>query len=128
MSNKKRSPIIYDIKNIQTVYSRHKNFCGTVLYSEDGGYVWKSVGMDSGKWNIHNWLFAFVEIPNSEKKTYSTMEKKLKNSERIANDYYHSLIERKNWIKQANLLIKHLLKENRLTKEELKKYIPKKEK
>ena len=53
---------IYDIKEIQTVYRRHANHCGTVLYSEDNGYTWKSVGMDSGKWNINHWLFAFITL------------------------------------------------------------------
>ena len=53
---------IYDLSEIQKVYSRHHRHCGTVLYSEDNGYTWKSVGMDSGKWDIHKWLFAFIEL------------------------------------------------------------------
>lgn len=53
---------IYDSSEIQKVYRRHLHHCGTVLYSEDNGYNWKSVGMDSGKWNINNWLFAFITL------------------------------------------------------------------
>lgn len=52
---------VYRIDEIQTVYSRHKHNCGTVLYSENG-YDWHSVGMDSGKWDINNWIFAFIEL------------------------------------------------------------------
>jgi len=52
--------IIYDHTEIQKVYHQHHEKCGTVLYSEDGGYTWHSVGMDSGKWKIHDWLFAFI--------------------------------------------------------------------
>jgi len=50
---------IYDWNEIHKVYRRHHKHCGTVLYSEDGGITWQSVGMDSGKWDIHEWLFAF---------------------------------------------------------------------
>jgi len=53
---------IYDKSEIQKVYRRHHRHSGTVLYSEDNGYVWQSVGMDSGKWDIHNWLFAFITL------------------------------------------------------------------
>jgi hypothetical protein len=52
----------YDHNEIQTVYHRHSTHPHTVLYSEDGGYTWQSVGMDSGKWDILRWLFAFVEL------------------------------------------------------------------
>jgi len=52
----------YDLTEIQKVYARHANYCGSVLYSTDGGYVWQSVGMDSGKWDYHNWLFAFITL------------------------------------------------------------------
>lgn len=51
---------IYTIDDIQKVYKQHNNHCGTVLYSSDGGFVWQSVGMDSGKWDRNNWLFAFI--------------------------------------------------------------------
>ncbi len=57
-----RSFRVYDVKEIQKVYHQHAYYCGTVLYSEDGGYTWKSVGMDSGKWYIHDWLFAFISL------------------------------------------------------------------
>lgn len=52
----------YNHTEIQKVYHRHHYHCGTVLYSTDNGYTWKSVGMDSGKWDIQNWLFAFIEL------------------------------------------------------------------
>jgi len=52
----------FDVHNIQIVYNRHALYPNTVLYSEDGGYVWQSVPMDSGKWHINKWLFAFVEL------------------------------------------------------------------
>lgn len=55
------SPKMYDRTEIQKVYSRHANNCGTVLYSEDGGYVWHTVPIDSGKWDLE-WLFAFIEV------------------------------------------------------------------
>ncbi len=55
---------IYKIDNIQKVYQRHSEFCGSVLYSEDHGYTWKSVPMDSGKWDIINWCFTFIELKN----------------------------------------------------------------
>ena len=56
---------IYDCTEIRKVYQRHAYYCGTVVYSTDGGYVWQSVGMDSGKWDTFNWLFAFIEMtPN----------------------------------------------------------------
>jgi len=58
----------YDVKEIQKVYRRHRDHCGTVLYSDDGGYTWHSVGMDSGKWNINEWLFAFVALKNDADK------------------------------------------------------------
>ncbi len=51
----------YDISEIQTVYKQHNDNCGTVLYSADDGITWRSVGMDSGKWDITNWLFAFIK-------------------------------------------------------------------
>lgn len=54
--------MIYDVSMIQKVYHRHHNHCGTVLYSTDNGYTWQSVGMDSGKWDINNWLFAFIQL------------------------------------------------------------------
>jgi len=53
---------IYGIDEIQKVYRQHAYVCGTVLYSTDGGTTWQSVGMDSGKWDIHNWLFAFIAL------------------------------------------------------------------
>ena len=57
-----RSFMTYDIKDIQKVYRRHHSHCGTVLYSDDTGSTWHSVGMDSGKWNILEWKFAFIEL------------------------------------------------------------------
>lgn len=58
----------YDHTEIQKVYRRHHLRCGTVLYSEDGGYTWHSVGMDSGKWNTREWLFAFIALKNGSDK------------------------------------------------------------
>lgn len=55
------APMVYDHNNIQTVYHRHHYHCGTVLYSTDG-YVWQSVPMDTGKWDIRNWKFSFIEM------------------------------------------------------------------
>lgn len=57
----------YGKNEIQTVYTRHNRYCGSVVYSEDGGITWQSVGMDSGKWNIHDWLFAFIKIEKAPK-------------------------------------------------------------
>ena len=54
----------YDIEDIQTVYHRHHHHPNTVVYSTDGGYVWQSVPMDAGKWDINDWLFAFIEEKN----------------------------------------------------------------
>ena len=51
----------YDIEDIQLVYSHHHRYPNTVLYSTDGGYVWQSVPVDTGKWHINDWLFAFIE-------------------------------------------------------------------
>jgi hypothetical protein len=62
MENNIRPFRTYDIKEIQKVYHQHAYHCGTVLYSTDKGYTWQSVGMDSGKWDILNWLFAFISI------------------------------------------------------------------
>jgi hypothetical protein len=53
---------IYKKDEIQKVYKKHAHECGTVLYSDDGGYVWKSVPMDSGKWDISKWIFSFIEV------------------------------------------------------------------
>ena len=52
----------YDVSEIQKVYHQHHQHCGTVLYSEDKGYTWHSVGVDSGKWYINDWLFAFISL------------------------------------------------------------------
>lgn len=51
---------IYEQQEILKVYQQHAKKCGTVLYSEDGGYTWHSVPMDSGKWD-RNWVFAFIK-------------------------------------------------------------------
>lgn len=51
---------IYTFKEIQKVYKQHHFKCGTVLYSTDNGVTWQSVGMDSGKWDIYKWVFAFI--------------------------------------------------------------------
>jgi hypothetical protein len=51
----------YDHTEIQKVYHQHHVQCGTVLYSTDNGTTWQSVGMDSGKWHIYEWLFAFIQ-------------------------------------------------------------------
>jgi len=58
----KRSFKTYSRIDIQWVYKRHHEHCGTVLYSTDNGYTWKSVGMDTGKWDVERWLFAFIEL------------------------------------------------------------------
>lgn len=52
---------IYSRNEIQQVYKRHAYYCGSVVYSEDGGYSWQSVPMDSGKW-MDEWLYAFIKI------------------------------------------------------------------
>ena len=51
----------YNIDNIHTVYEQHHKRCGSVLYSEDNGETWKSVGVDTGKWKIYDWIFIFVK-------------------------------------------------------------------
>lgn len=55
---------IYKRDEIQKVYHQHAYHCGSVLYSNDG-YTWQSVPMDSGKWDIHKWSFAFIERPKT---------------------------------------------------------------
>lgn len=52
---------VYTTKDIKKVYKRHAYECGSVVYSEDYGITWKSVPMDSGKWDIDNWVFAFIQ-------------------------------------------------------------------
>ena len=52
---------IYNISEIQKVYRQHHYYCGSVLYSTDKGTTWQSVGMDSGKWDKYNWVFAFIK-------------------------------------------------------------------
>ena len=65
----KPKPRIYTQSEIQRVYERHHYHCGTVLYSTDGGWTWKSVPMDSGKWGEitddrqQSWVYSFIEIP-----------------------------------------------------------------
>jgi hypothetical protein len=56
---------IYQLSEIQTVYKRHEYFNGTVVYSTDG-YNWQSVPIDSGKWDINNWMFAFIINYNND--------------------------------------------------------------
>lgn len=51
----------YSRNEIQEVYRRHVYYSGSVVYSENGGYSWQSVPMDSGKWK-HEWIFAFIKI------------------------------------------------------------------
>jgi hypothetical protein len=68
----------YTWSEIQTVYRRHHYNCGSVLSSEDGGYTWRSVEMDTGKWkrDTHGEkpiLFAFIEVP----KKFLSRRKKL---------------------------------------------------
>jgi hypothetical protein len=64
---------IYTQDEIQKVYERHHRHCGTVVYSKNGGTLWQSVPMDTGKWNeehaedagkswIKPWVYAFLEI------------------------------------------------------------------
>lgn len=50
---------IYGRDEIQTVYERHYTHPGSIVYSENG-YEWKSVPMDSGKWN-NKWYFSFIK-------------------------------------------------------------------
>ena len=61
IKNKSTAFKIYSRNEIQKVYKQHAMYCGTVLYSEDGGYVWHSVPIDSGKWQ-HDWVFACIGI------------------------------------------------------------------
>lgn len=69
----KNSIKIYTRDEIQKVYKRHYECCGSVVYSKDGGYTWQTVPVDSGKWNeehaedankswIKPWLYAFIEL------------------------------------------------------------------
>lgn len=58
---------VYKVNEIQKVYRQHHRHCGSVVYSENGGTIWQSVGMDSGKWDINNWLFAFIKLDNNKK-------------------------------------------------------------
>lgn len=57
---------IYTKDQIQEVYRQHAYYCNSVLYSIDGEH-WQSVPMDSGKWDVNNWQFMFVDIINSGK-------------------------------------------------------------
>ncbi len=51
----------YDISKIQTVYRRfHKNNL-SVMYSDNDGYTWKFPSCDTGKWDIDQWIFCFIE-------------------------------------------------------------------
>lgn len=52
---------IYTRVDIKKVYHQHVYHCGSVVYSDDKGYTWHSVPMDTGKWN-HEWVYAFIEI------------------------------------------------------------------
>lgn len=52
----------YGVDEIQKVYRRHHSAQGSVIYSDDAGANWKIAEADTGKWNIRNWLFAFVEV------------------------------------------------------------------
>ena len=69
MEEHKPKAQIYKRDQIQKVYHRHHYNCGTVVYSTNGGWSWKSVPMDSGKWfeeidgDTGEWVFAFIEIP-----------------------------------------------------------------
>lgn len=55
------SPLVmYTAEDIQKIYKQHHYKCGTVLYSEDGGYEWHSVPIDSGKWKSSLWIFAII--------------------------------------------------------------------
>ena len=59
----------YTYKEIQAVYKQFNKKPSSVVYSDDGGYTWKSVPMDSGKWNPmmfevdgkRPWMFAFIK-------------------------------------------------------------------
>lgn len=51
----------YNISEIKKVYERHRNFFGTVLYSDNFGHTWHPVPTDTGKWNKTEWEFLFVE-------------------------------------------------------------------
>ncbi len=52
---------IFKREEIQTVYKRHHYNCNSVVYSEDGGFTWQSVPIDSGKWH-HDWVYAFIKL------------------------------------------------------------------
>jgi hypothetical protein len=56
---------IYMYSEIKKVYERHSLYPTTIMYSEDG-YTWKQAPMDSGKWNYHDWMFAFLELDNKQ--------------------------------------------------------------
>jgi hypothetical protein len=55
----------YKINEIQKVYKQFYINPHSVVYSEDNGLTWKSPPMDTGKWNlceyINPWLFAFIK-------------------------------------------------------------------
>ena len=75
---------IYDVSQIQTVYKQHHSYPGTVLYSTDNGVMWQTVGVDSGKWDINNWLFAFLETKKQNPNiiTYDQLPERIRNGPR----------------------------------------------
>lgn len=72
---------IYDVKQIQKVYHQHHSYPGTVLYSTDKGVTWQTVGVDTGKWDINEWLFAFLEIKRQQPSiiTFDQLPERIKN-------------------------------------------------
>ncbi len=51
----------YTRNDIQKVYERHHTYPNSVVYSTDG-YNWNPVPVDTGKWNLQEWIYAFLEL------------------------------------------------------------------
>lgn len=86
----------YDISEIQKVYRRHTHHHGTVIYSSDKGSTWQIVGVDSGKWKIREWLFAFIEVGPA--RSISELERSKGRSEN-----YYDLSSEQQWAEDKQL-------------------------
>lgn len=62
MAKKEKEVRIYKTDEIQTVYKRHHEHPGSVVYSNIGGGQWKTPSMDTTTWDIYTWVFAFIEL------------------------------------------------------------------
>ncbi len=97
----KTSKRIYDISEIQKVYKQHNDHFGTVIYSYDGGYTWQTVPVDSGKWHIQEWVFAFIFNEESELSLLKQENERLKETVSQQDQMIGSLTREKNWLQDS---------------------------